>query len=48
MGLTLLGAVFSLVEEMVSAYSLQGAYSQKSKSDAPGKKGRGRGKGRER
>ena len=53
MGLTLLGAIFSLVR-MISAYSLRGAFSQKSESfvandDAPGKKeegGRERGKGR--
>lgn len=45
MGLTLLGAVFSLVR-MIPAYSLWGAYSLKSKSfvandDAPGKKEEG-------
>lgn len=45
MGLTLLGAVFSLVR-MIPAYSLRGAYSHKSKSfvandDAPGKKEEG-------
>lgn len=50
-GLTLPDAVFPLVKEMGSAYSLQGIYSQKSKSDTPGKKEEGgkkgeRGKGR--
>ena len=45
MGLTLLDAVFPLVKEMGSAYSLQGAYSQKSKSDTPRKKEEGGGKG---
>lgn len=44
-GLTLLDAVFPLVKEMGSAYSLQGAYSQKSKSNTPRKKEEGGGKG---